>query len=202
MTEPRHPGWPFTHFDIVDVDGRRAFRVEADQSYGILIHPLSGSGGGAHRLSWRWRVDAPNDRAGLCERSGDDVAAEICDGFELPLDRVPFLERQSLRLARLASKEAVPAAEVCCVWDSHLPTRTEIDNAFTRRIRMIVVRGAGTPIATWRSQSRDIGADFVRLFGDEAKEVPPIIAVAVAGDADNTHVHTVAHVADLVLASR
>ncbi|HOM12811.1 MAG TPA: DUF3047 domain-containing protein [Rubrivivax sp.] len=193
---------PLTRFDIVDIDGQRAVRVEADQSYGILTHPLPGIGGDAHRLSWRWRVDVPNDKADLRERSGDDVAAEVCVGFDLPLDRVPFVERQALRVARMASKDVIPAAEVCYVWDSHLPTGTAIDSVFTRRVRMIVVRGAGTPVAAWRSETRDVDADFLRLFGDEAKEVPPIIAVAVAGDADNTRAHTVAYVADVVLANR
>lgn len=193
---------PLTHFDIVAIDSRRALRVEADQSYGILNHPLSGIGSGAHQLSWRWRVDVPNDKADLREWSGDDVAAEVCVGFDLPLDRVPFLDRQSLRAARLASKAEVPAAEVCYVWDSHLPTGTAIDSVFTRRVRRIVVRGAGTPVAAWRSETRDVDADFMRLFGEEARQVPPIIAVAVAADADNTRARTVAYVADVVLAQR
>lgn len=193
---------PFTRFDIVDVDSQRVLRVEADRSYGILVHSLAGTGGGAHRLSWRWRVDVPNDKADLRERSAEDVAAEVCVGFDLPLERVPFVERQALRLTRMASKDAVPAAQVCYVWDSHLPSGSTIDSALTRRIRMIVVRGAGTPLAAWRSETRDVDADFMRLFGNEAKEVPPIVAVAVAGDADNTQSHTVAYVADVVLANR
>ena len=42
-------------------------------------------------------------------------------------------------------------------------------------------------------------ADFVRAFGDESKEVPPLIGVAVGADADNTGLHTVAYVSDVVL---
>ena len=34
---------------------------------------------------------------------------------------------------------------------------------------------------------------------DESKEVPPVTGVAVGADADNTHGHSLAHVADLVL---
>ena len=32
---------PFTNFSIVDVDGRRAVRIEADNSYGNLVYPLN-----------------------------------------------------------------------------------------------------------------------------------------------------------------
>jgi hypothetical protein len=42
-----------------------------------------------------------------------------------------------------------------------------------------------------------VAADFLRAFGDEAREVPPVSAVAVAGDADNTGAHSVAFVAGL-----
>jgi hypothetical protein len=189
---------PFTRFEVVEVDAQRVLRVEADGSYGILLYPLAG-GDGAFHLSWRWRVDRPNEGADLRQRSGDDVAAQVCVGFDLPLDPVPFIDRQLLRIARLASKDRVPAAAVCYVWDPHLPTGTTLDSAFTRRIRLIVLGGSGTAPATWQTESRDVAADFLRLFGDEAHEVPPIIGVAVAADADNTHAHTLAYVADLTL---
>lgn len=189
---------PLTHFDVAEVDSRRVLRVEADDSYGILLHPLAGAAG-ERRLSWRWRVDQPNERADLRQRSGDDVAAQVCVGFDLPLDPVPFVDRQLLRLARLTMKDPVPAAAVCYVWDSHLPAGTDLESAFTRRIRMVVVEGRGAASAAWRTESRDVAADFLRLFADEAKEVPPIVGVAVAADADNTHAHTLAYVADLTL---
>jgi hypothetical protein len=32
---------PFTRFSVVDVDGRRAFRGEADSSYGNLVHAVT-----------------------------------------------------------------------------------------------------------------------------------------------------------------
>lgn len=189
---------PFTRFEVVDLGAQRVLRVEADRSYGILLHPMGGSDG-AHHLAWRWRVDRPNEHADLHQRNGDDIAAQVCVGFDLPLDPVPFIDRQLLRIARLASKDHVPAAAVCYVWDPHLPAGSALDSAFTRRIRMIVLRGAGTPTGAWRSESRDVDADFLRLFADESKEVPPITGVAVAADADSTQSHSLAHVADLVL---
>lgn len=64
---------------------------------------------------------------------------------------------------------------------------------------MIVVRGADTPPMAWRSERRDVHADFLRLFGDESPVVPPIVGVGIGADADTTQSRSVAFVADVVL---
>lgn len=189
---------PFTRFSIVEVGGQRVLRLDADRSYGNLVHPLSDGIAWRH-LSWRWRVDVPNDRANLRVSGGDDSAAEVCVLFDMPMDDVPFVDRQVVRLARTQSPILLPTASVCYVWDAHFAIGTELDNAFTRRVRMIVLRGRDTPLRTWAPERRDIRADFLRLFGDEASEVPPIIGISVAADADNTQTRTLAFVADLAL---
>ncbi len=189
---------PFTRFSIVDVGGERVLRLDADHSYGNLVHPLT-DGTASRFLSWRWRVDVPNDRANLRLSSGDDAAVEICVLFDMSMDAVPFVDRQIVRAARVQNPILLPTATVCYVWDAHFPVGTELDNAFTRRVRMIVLRGRDTPLRTWSQERRDIRADFLRLFGDEANEVPPIIGISVAADADNTQTRTLSFVADLAL---
>ena len=189
---------PFTRFDVVELDGARVLRVEADRSYGTLVHALPQGEAGRY-LSWRWRVDLPNPRADLRATGGDDSAAEVCVMFDLPMQAVPFFDRQVVRVARAHSAELLPTATVCYVWDAHFPSGTTLDNAFTRRIRLIVLRGAGTPLATWHSERRDVHADFLQLFGDEAESVPAIVGVGIGADADNTQGHSLSYVADLML---
>ncbi len=189
---------PVTRFGIVTLAGERVLRIAADSSYGNLVHPLPDVRG-VHKLSWRWRVDEPNTRGDLRQKSGDDSPVKVCLLFDMPLDRVPFIERQLLRLVRGGSDEPLPAASVCYVWDAKLAAGTTLDNAFSRRVRYIVLRGADAPLATWQREQRDIAADFRRLFSDESAEVPPLQGVAVSGDADNTQGHSVAYVADVTL---
>jgi hypothetical protein len=189
---------PFTRFEMVPLDGKRVLRVEADRSYGNLVHPLQSEEPGRY-LSWRWRVDLPNEHANLRVTGGDDSAAEVCVMFDLPMNAVPFVDRQLVWLARAHSTELLPTATVCYVWDAHFPIGTVLDNAFTRRIRMIVVRGANTPLRAWRSERRDVRADFLLLFGDEATTVPDIVGVGISADADNTQSRSLAYIADLVL---
>lgn len=189
---------PFTRFDMVELDGQRVLRVEADHSYGNLVHPLP-AGTPGRTLSWRWRVDVPNERADLRTKAGDDSAAEVCVMFDLPLSALPFLDRQVVRLARTHSSELLPTATVCYVWDAHFPVGTTLDNAFTRRVRLIVLRGEGTPPGAWRRERRDLQADFLLLFGDEATTVPGIVGVGIGADADSTRSRSLSYIADLVL---
>ena len=190
---------PLTRFAIDTVDGRRALRIEADQSYGNLVHPLA-QAPGAGQLAWQWRLDQALPEANLREKSGDDAAAKVCVFFDMALAQVPFVERQLLRFARTQTSEPLPAATVCYVWDARLAPGTAVDNAYTRRMRYLVLRsGPGEP-GQWMSEQRDVAADFTRLFGAESAQVPPIIGVAVGADADNTKGRSVAHLSGLTLA--
>lgn len=194
-----HQRKPATRFSVVDLDGRRALRIEAESSYGNLVHPLHVPAD-TLRLAWQWRVDQFVEGADLRRRNGDDTAVKVCVFFDLPLGRVPFVERQLLRMARAASDETLPASTVCYVWDAALPSGTTLHNAFTHRMRYLVLEGGTSARGHWLPERRDIAADFLRLFGDESSEVPPVIGVGVGADADNTPGHSLAYVADLVLA--
>jgi hypothetical protein len=194
-----HQKKPFTRFSVVELDGRRALRVEADSSYGNLVHPLN-LNGTALTFSWSWRVDEFIAETDLKTKNGDDTTLKVCVFFDLPIARVPFVERQLLRVVRAASDEALPASTVCYVWDRVLPAGTMLDNAFTHRVRYLVLRSGAQDLHRWLPERRDVAADFLRLFGHESRQVPPIVGVAVGADADNTRGHGIAHVADLVLA--
>ena len=104
-----------------------------------------------------------------------------------------------LRIARSQTTDVLPGATVCYVWDAHLPVGTTIDNAFTRRMRYIVLESGTANLHQWKSERRDVAADFLKLFADESTKVPPVGGVAVGADSDNTHTHSLAHVMDMVL---
>lgn len=188
-----------TEFKRIDSGQGAAVRIVADRSYGNLVHRLPRVN--ASTLSWRWRVEQFNRRADLRHRSGDDTSVKVCLLFDLPLQRVPFLERQLLQLARTKSGRDLPGATVCYVWDATLAAGTVLDNAYSRRVRYLVVRGRESSAAGWSEERRDIAADFARLFGGEAgASLPPLTALAVGADADDTGGHSIAEVSDVRLA--
>lgn len=188
---------PRTDFELVTLDGQRVLRIRAAASYGNLVHALNAPAG---PLRWRWRLDQPLAGADLRRKDADDAALKVCAMFDLALEQLPFWERQKMRLARSLSGEALPAATLCYVWDPSLPTGTVLPNAYTPRLRWMVLRGAGVPLAAWQHESRDLHADFMRVFGDDAAEPPPLSAIAVGADADNSGGRAQGFVADLVLA--
>ena len=189
---------PYTRFSVVEIEGRKALRVEAEESYGNLAHPLRITPTSA-TLSWQWRVDVPIAAADLRTKQGDDTAVKVCVFFDMPLDQVPFVERQLHKIAQGKSTEPLPTATVCYVWDTNLPVGTALDNAFTRRMRYIVLESGPAHLRQWKSERRDVLADFTKLFGDESAKVPPIIGIAVGADADNTHTRSLSYVANIVL---
>lgn len=191
-----HQSKPFTRFTVERVGGRDALRVEARASYGNLVHELPAEPA-PRLLRWAWRMQQPNAGVDLGTRSGDDAAVKVCLSFDLPLEAVPFVERQLLRLARSHSDVPLPAATLCWVW-GHREARGElIENAFTRRVRFIVLRNADDEPGRWFDETRDVAADFRRAFGSEAPTMPAATAVIISADADGTGGHSVARVAAL-----
>ncbi|HEY2559479.1 MAG TPA: DUF3047 domain-containing protein [Caldimonas sp.] len=189
---------PFTRFSVVDIDGKRAVKIEADLSYGNLVHAVKDVAAPA-RLEWQWRIEKPLEAADLHEKHGDDTAVKVCVFFDLPMDNVPFADRQLLRLARSKTSDPVPTATVCYVWDAKIAAGTTLDNAFTRRMRYIVLESGTDRLNKWVAEKRDVGADFMKVFSDESKVVPPIVGIAVGADSDNTQSHSVAYVSGVTL---
>jgi hypothetical protein len=209
------PGWRFvglpnkpevkpTRFELGQVEGVAGVQMRTDQSYGTWAHDWRGTAG---TLQWRWRLDQAlsggQRPADLRRKDGDDAALKVCVMFDHPLDRVPFGERTLLRVARSVTGENLPAATVCYLWDPLQANNTTAANPYSRRVRYVVVQGTGAPTQRWLSESRDVVQDFLTLFGDELPAgstrtaVPPVMAVVIGADSDNTQAHSSGWVAQV-----
>jgi hypothetical protein len=193
---------PATRFELADVQGERALKVSTRASYGTWVHDLPKVNPG--RLQWRWRLEQPLTGgkvvADIQTKAGDDAALKVCVMFDHPLDRVPFVERTVLRIARSVSGEDLPAATLCYVWDSVHPAGLQGANPYTQRVRFITLQGKGAPLAQWQSESRDVAADFAKLFAEElpaGAAAPKVRAVLVGADSDNTGAESVGWVRDI-----
>lgn len=187
-----------TRFTIVELDGKRVLKVEASDSYGNLVHGVHIQPSPRAWLAWRWRVDSLVAEADISKRTGDDGAAKMCVSFNFDAANLPLGERTRLSIARSTTGEDVPTETLCYVWDNKLPRDTALVNAFTKRLRFIVIESGSERIGQWIAERRDLIADYRRVFGDESGgKVPEIISVSISADADNTHGHGLAYFEDI-----
>jgi len=121
----------------------------------------------------------------------------------VPLERLSLVDRTKIQLGRRLFDPQLPAATICYVWDRTLPAGRWIDNAYTDRVRMLVLRsGANGEQSRWIDERRDLRADFAQAFPREAAfGLPKVAALAFATDADNTKSQAAAWFGDMTLAA-
>lgn len=189
---------PLTDFQIAEVDGSKVLRVEAEKSYGTLVHTLAKTPPAPGTLlRWRWRLDEPLLHTDLRRKSGDDSPLKVCVLFDLPMDQLGFMDRQLLRAGRAISGEALPTATLCYVWDHAMSVGSVLRNAFTAGLRMIVLDSGEQRLRQWVMHERDIHADFLRAFNPDQGSVPALEGVLVGADADNTAERSLGFVGDI-----
>jgi hypothetical protein len=193
---PRH-----TRFDVVERDGAHVLRIGADASYANLLLRFGPSEPErrATVLRWRWRVETLSRATDITRKRGDDVPTRICVLFDLPLDRLVFGDRVALRMGRALFDPDLPAATLCYIWDAHVAPGTWLPNAYTARVMQLVLQRG--PSTEWKEERRDLRSDFATAFPTEATNgsFPPIAAIGISADGDNTGARSLAFVGDLVL---
>jgi hypothetical protein len=191
---------PLAQFEMTTLGTDRVLKLATDKTYGMAVHELPHLVlGPGSLLKWRWRLDHPIVGADLNLKKGDDVPLKVCAMFDMPLDKLGVVETSLLRMARAVKGEKLPSATLCYVWDHQLPAGSQLPNAFTKRLRYMVLDSGDKQLGQWVSHERDIVADFMRMFGHEAEVMPPLIAVAVGADSDNTQSSSLAYLGDVVL---
>lgn len=186
-------------FDLLADDRGTVLRVTADRSASTLAVALRVDAAATPLLRWRWRVSHAVAGSDLRRKAGDDYAARVYVLFDLPPERLSFGERMKISAARLLHGAELPAAALCYVWGTAQSAGETGWNAYTDRLRMIVVDSGNAYAGQWRDVVRDVADDFRAAFGDP---VPAISGVAVAADTDNTGETVEARFGDLWFEAR
>lgn len=129
-------------------------------------------------VSWRWRTDASlsgNERER--EKKGDDYAARIF----LTFGGDPFT-RGTRALAY--------------VWAGQEPMGSVFPNPYISDVMTIVLRSGDDDAGGWVAEERDFVADYENAFGEPP---PPLTAIAVLVDSDDTGSQTVALFDDFLI---
>ena len=174
-------------------------RIVAEEAAGSVAHRLSVDASRASLLAWRWKVDRVVEGGDLLRKSGDDYAARVYVTFDVAEETLSLGERVRMRLGKLLYGADIPTAAICYVWDNRHPAGTTAWNAYTSRVRMVVVRSGAAEAGRWVSETRDVAADFREAFGQAA---PSITGVALSADTDQTRERVTAWFGDVKLQAR
>ncbi|MCQ9373388.1 DUF3047 domain-containing protein [Methyloversatilis sp. XJ19-13] len=186
-------------FRLAELDGLTVLRVEASNAASALIHTRRFDPLATPWLNWRWRADVLPAAGRFATREGDDYALRVYVLFDLDLSKLSFGTRTKIRLARTFYGEQIPTAVLCYVWDTRAAPGSRAWSAYTDRVRMIAVDGAGSPTGSWRDVSRNLVEDFREAFGEDP---PAVTGIVVASDSDNTGGQTLGYFGDLSVTAR
>jgi hypothetical protein len=175
---PRH-----TEYALVSDSGRTVLRARAEGSTSGIIRELRVEPAMHPILAWRWKVTRVLEKSDLATKEGDDFPARLYVTFDLDPSVLSLGERLQIGLARLVYGPKTPVAALCYVWDSRARAGTVVPNAYTDRVRMVVVESGAANLGRWMAYERDVAADFRAAFG---LEPPAVSSVIVSTDTDNT----------------
>jgi hypothetical protein len=187
-----------TNYTVVHDDGVDAFKAEANCSASARYLPLS------HidltrtpRLRWRWKVEHPlrpnNERV----KAGDDFAARVYVLFQFDPRHASIWEKVRHRLAASRYGDLVPGNVISYVWSSREPAGARWESPYAAGSQLISLGSGALP--EWTEETVDVAADYTAAFGHAP---PPVLAVAVMTDTDNTCQHTTTYYADFRFFSR
>lgn len=183
-----------TQYTVVDDGGTTVVRAESRAAAAGLSRQLRVNPTEFPWLRWRWKIDRLIANADIHTREGDDFPARIYVMFDYPLEKLSFIDRNKLRLARLLFDPDLPAATLCYVWDGKAVVDTIVPSAYSDRVRLIVVASGAARLGRWVDFERNVAGDFHSAFGETA---PPVRAIAIATDTDNTGAYATAYFGDI-----
>jgi hypothetical protein len=183
-----------TAYRLVDDDGVTVVQAEADRSASGLIRRMELDPARYPVLVWRWKIAGVVAGADATRRDGDDYAARVYVAFKYDPERVSWFNRAKYALIRLIYGEYPPHAGINYVWDNRLAPGTVLPNAYTDRVRMIVLRSGDGAANRWVAEERNVLEDYRHAFGEAP---PPVSGVAIMTDADDTGGKAVAWYGDI-----
>lgn len=187
-----------TVYSLVDVDGSTVLRADSERSMSSLVKRVDIDPAAYPWLHWRWRVDTLVQKSSLNAKDTDDFSARIYVLFDIDIRELPFFERTRIRIARALYGDDLPLAALCYVWATSDPVGTSAWNAFTDRVRVVVVDSGSDRLGQWTDVERNISEDYRAAFG---KAPPHVSAIAIASDSDNTGGRALAFFGDIGFAS-
>jgi hypothetical protein len=162
------------HWEQKSFRGETSYRVVADGGGKVLYARSQGAASGLvfkkeYRLqdypflNWRWKVRGIIPGGDETKKSGDDYAARVYVVF--PHWFFPKTKTISY------------------IWGNKLARGASLPSPYTGNAQMLAVESGAAQAGEWQTERRNVLEDYRRLFGAEP---PPVGAIAIMTDTDNT----------------
>ena len=187
-----------TVYELVKDGDATVMKAMANASASGLTKPLDLNLKDFPILEWRWKVANVLTKGNPKSKAGDDYPARIYLTFKYDPARVSAWQRTKYGLANSIYGSYPPHAGINYIWESKLPVGTIVPNAYTDRLRMIVVESGTAKLGEWQSYRRNVYEDYKRVFDEEP---PNVSGIAIMTDTDNTGEAATAYYGDIRLRS-
>ncbi len=184
-----------TRYELVRDGGQVVVRAEAQAAASGLIRDIRIDPRAYPVVQWRWKVANLLERADIARKDGDDHPARLYVIFRSDHDQLSVWEKVKIFFYRLLYGEEPPTGAINYIWDTRALKGTIAPNAYTARVRMIVVESGATKLNRWVTEERNLLEDYRAAFEDEP---PPVVGVAIMTDTDNTGEAATAWYGDIV----
>lgn len=152
-----------TVYRIVTDGGERVVEARSRGGASGMIRRIEVDPSRWRYLTWRWKVAGIIPAGDERTRKGDDYAARLYLVFPGGFLRQP--------------------RALVYVWANRLPKGGALPNPYTSRAMVLAVESGNGRAGHWVTETRDVVADFRRLFGTDP---PRLGAVAIMTDSDDT----------------
>ncbi len=187
-----------TVYELVKDGDATVMKAMANASASGLIKPLDLNLKDFPILEWRWKVANVLTKGNPKSKAGDDYPARIYLTFKYDPARVSVWQRTKYGLAKSIYGSYPPHAGINYIWESKLPVGAIVPNAYTDRLRMIVVESGTAKLGEWQSYRRNVYEDYKQAFGEDP---PKVSGIAIMTDTDNTGEVATAYYGDIRLRS-
>lgn len=185
-----------SHYQLVDIDGLHRVRATSSDSASGLIFRVHVDPSQYPVIRWRWKISGVYSKGDARKKAGDDYPARIYVAFAFEPQRASWWEKLRRKAAQIFYRGPLPGSALNYIWANRLPPGKIIANAFSPQTMMIPVETGNRHRGQWRTEQRNIVADYRKAFGHSP---PPIVGIGIMTDSDNTGESATAWYGDIEL---
>ena len=145
-------------------------------------------------MEWRWKVENVLEGGDATKKSGADFPARIYVTFDYDPANLGFFDTIKYRALQALGYDDIPLRALSYLWASRTPVGKIVPNPYLDWVMMLPVQSGCARCGTWRTERRNVLADYRAAFGEAP---PPVNGIAIMTDTDNTGERATAYYGDI-----